>query len=118
MDRYEYKVVPAPRRGAKAKGLKSSEARFAHALSVMINDAATDGWAYLRAESLPSEERSGLGRKTTTSRSVLVFRRHVVAEEAPLAGTPVDVPMRSEPTLTASRDDTPEAPEGSKLAAE
>lgn len=77
MQRFEYRVVPAPRKGKKAKGLRSAEARFAHAVSEAMNDMAADGWEYLRADTLPCEERAGLTSKTTTFQTLLVFRRAV-----------------------------------------
>lgn len=72
---YEFKVVPAPSRGKRAKGVKGSEGRFAHALEEVMNDMAAEGWEFLRTETLPSEEKSGLTSTTTTFRSVMVFRR-------------------------------------------
>ncbi|MGJ8623289.1 MAG: DUF4177 domain-containing protein [Yoonia sp.] len=72
---YEYKVVPAPLRGIKAKGLKTPEDRFAHALETAMNTLARDGWEYLRADTLPSEQREGLMSKTTVYQNMLVFRR-------------------------------------------
>ncbi|SIT75419.1 protein of unknown function [Yoonia rosea] len=72
---YEYKVVPAPLRGLKAKGVKSAEDRFALALETAMNDLARDGWEYLRADTLPSEQREGLMSKTTVYQNMLVFRR-------------------------------------------
>ncbi len=81
MARYEYKVVPAPQRGEKARGVKTPEARFALAVETLMNRMAEDGWEYLRAETLPSEERAGLTSTTTQWRNLLVFRRRL-AEEA------------------------------------
>ncbi|HBZ42997.1 MAG TPA: DUF4177 domain-containing protein [Maritimibacter sp.] len=75
MQRYEYKVVPAPRKGKRAKGVKGLEARFAHTLSEALNELAIEGWEYLRADTLPVEERSGLTSKHTSFQSLLVFRR-------------------------------------------
>ncbi len=79
---YEYKVVPAPSRGEKAPGAKTPADRFAHALSGTINQFARDGWEYVRADTLPSEERTGLTRRTTVYHSVLVFRRAAIAKPA------------------------------------
>ncbi|MGC1506670.1 MAG: DUF4177 domain-containing protein [Sulfitobacter sp.] len=75
MPRFEYKVVPAPQKGLKAKGVKGAEARFSHALQEVMNGLAESGWEYQRAETLPSIERSGLTSTTTEWRNVLVFRR-------------------------------------------
>lgn len=75
MPRYEYKVVPAPRKGQKSRGVRSSEARFALALEQAMNEMCAEGWEYLRAETLPCEERQGLTSRTTIFHNVLVFRR-------------------------------------------
>lgn len=75
MPEFEYKVVPAPTRGEKAKGVKTPEARFALALEQLMNQLAAEGWEYLRADMLPSEERQGLTGTTTNWRNMLVFRR-------------------------------------------
>lgn len=75
MQRYEYKVVPAPRRGEKAKGAKTVEDRFAVALAHVMNDQGAEGWEYLRADTLPCEERVGLTGKATHFHHMLVFRR-------------------------------------------
>ncbi|UWP99561.1 DUF4177 domain-containing protein [Aliiroseovarius crassostreae] len=72
---YEYRVIPAPSRGKKAKGVKTSEDRFALAMSDLLNEMAAAGWDYQRAETLPAEERKGLTGKTSTFRNLLVFRR-------------------------------------------
>jgi len=79
MQAYEYKVVPAPVRGEKERGLKTGAERFAHALSVLMNELGQEGWEYWRAETLPAEERSGLTSKTTVFHNLLVFRRIVAA---------------------------------------
>lgn len=84
MQRYEYKVVPAPARGEKAKGVKSTDARFALALTRLMNTLAADGWEYQRAETLPCEERTGLTRSlTVTQQHLLVFRRELETDDAP-----------------------------------
>ena len=48
MQRFEYKVVPAPRRGEKARGVKTTEERFALALT-QSDEPAGGGWLGLRA---------------------------------------------------------------------
>lgn len=72
---YEYQVIPAPRKGKKARGVKGSEARFALAIQDVLNEASADGWEYLRTDTLPSEERSGLTGRATVYQNMLVFRR-------------------------------------------
>jgi len=75
MQRFEYKVIPAPKRGEKARGVKTTEDRFALALTTMMNELGAEGWDYVRADALPCEERSGLTGTKTTFQNVLVFRR-------------------------------------------
>ena len=75
MPRYEYKVVPAPTKGIKGKGVRGAEAKFSFAVQELMNGMAGYGWEYQRAETLPSIERSGLTGTTTEWRNVLVFRR-------------------------------------------
>ena len=80
MAKFEYKVVPAPKKGLKSKGLKTTEDRFAHAMASTMNELGAEGWEYLRADTLPCEEREGLMGRTTNFQNMLVFRR-VLAEE-------------------------------------
>ncbi len=87
MQNFEYKVIPAPMRGEKAKGLKTTEERFAKAMTSLLNEQATEGWEYIRADSLPCEERSGLTGKTTNFQNLLVFRRPTYGED-PMLLTP------------------------------
>jgi hypothetical protein len=78
---FEYKVIPAPLSGKRAKGVKGADGRFANALSETINELAQGGWEYIRAESLPSIERKGMMRKRHEAyQNVLVFRRMTDAE--------------------------------------
>lgn len=77
MQRFEYKVIPAPRRGEKARGVKMTEDRFAHALTQLMNRYGAEGWDYVRADALPCDERVGLTGTRTTFQNVLVFRRMI-----------------------------------------
>jgi len=78
---YDYKVIPAPARAQKLKGLKTTPERFAHLLSETLNQWAAEGWEFLRAETLPCDERKGLTGWRTTTQSVLVLRRPRRAED-------------------------------------
>ncbi len=80
MSSYEYKIVPAPKTGLKAKGLKTAEDRFANALETTMNTLGAQGWEYQRTDTLPCEERSGLTKRVTTFQNMLVFRRTIAAE--------------------------------------
>lgn len=75
MTGYEYRVIPAPAKGQKAKGVKTPEERFAHTLEELMNEMGAEGWEYQRADTLPSTERAGLTGTATHWRHVLVFRR-------------------------------------------
>ena len=103
MTRFEYKVVPAPNRGLKAKGVKRAEDRFALALSTLMNELGAEGWDYVRADILPTEERSGLASKQTVYHNMLVFRR-ALEDSAEMAETPV-LEEPEEPLALAAPDD-------------
>lgn len=75
MPRYEYQVIPAPRRGEKARDARTTEDRFALALTTLMNQMGREGWEYQRADTLPCDERSGLTGTKTSFQNVLVFRR-------------------------------------------
>lgn len=96
MPRYEFKVIPAPRRGEKTRDAKTTEDRFALALTALMNRMGADGWDYIRADTLPVDERSGLTGIKTTVQNMLVFRRELAEGSnspllAPIA-TPVTAP--------------------------
>ena len=97
---WEYKVVPAPSKGVKARGIKGPEERFAHALETLMNEMGADGWEFQRSETLPSIERSGLTGSTTEWRNVMVFRRAAAAPmdafEPELLPAPAPVPTEVE----------------------
>ncbi len=79
---YEYKVIPAPQRGDKVRGARTTEDRFAQTLTAMMNAQARDGWEYVRSETLPSEERAGFTKRRTVYVNVLVFRREMAEDDA------------------------------------
>ncbi len=114
MARTEYKVVPAPERARKKRGLKGP-ALFAHEVETLMNELAAEGWIYVRADTLPHEERSGFTNKTTTYRNLLVFQRTMVedagvtAPVAPVDAEPAPSPAPEpppEPATPARADDT------------
>lgn len=99
---YEYRVIPAPVKGTKAKGAKTVEERFALTLQEAMNSMAADGWEFQRAETLPSEERAGLTGRKTVYHNMLVFRRKSAA--AVEAFQPREVPALA---AQEARDDAP-----------
>lgn len=114
MPRYEYKLVPAPEKASKHKGLKGA-ANFAATLEDILNELGAEGWHYLRADTLPQEERSGLTSRVTTYRNLLVFQRELPEVEAAPAPEPTQEPApeetEDEPSLAnlfADPDETPE----------
>jgi hypothetical protein len=90
MPRYEYRVLPAPKRGIKVAGAKTTEDRFAQALQAAMNELGAQGWDFVRSDTLPCEERQGLTGKTTVYQTMLVFRR--VIEEAADATPRIMIP--------------------------
>lgn len=103
MSSYEYAAIPAPIRSEKAKNAKTPSDRFALTLTDEINRMAADGWEYLRAETLPSEERSGLTGRTTLFHNLLIFRRETRAAnrraEAPAAAAAPVVQTAPKPAV-------------------
>jgi len=108
MQRFEFKVIPAPKRGEKARGVKTTEDRFALALTSLMNQLGAEGWDYVRADTLPCEERAGFTGTKTTFQNVLVFRRMIpsLASEAP----PPNRLLLQEPAAPTPRLGPAEAP--------
>ena len=96
---FEYTAIPAPTRGEKAKDAKTPGERYALALSDELNRMAADGWEYIRADVLPSEERTGLTGRSTVYHNLLIFRRET-SHAAKNAAVPVSAP--STPTDPAN----------------
>jgi hypothetical protein len=90
MERYEYKVVPAPGRAGKHKGAGGVEARFALTLAEVMNEHGANGWHYLRSETMPVEDKRMLRKSSVDDVTVLVFQRLRAA--APVAEEPVAEP--------------------------
>ena len=128
MQAFEYRAIPAPDRGTKAKGLKTTAERFALSMTETINEMAALGWDYVRAETLPCVERKGLGGTQTNFQNVLIFRRRLhaaagvtaaplsldtPAQPAPPEVDPATQPVaaRQEPRLTSASAPAPDAPQ-------
>ena len=59
---------------------------------------AREGWEYVRADVLPSEERSGLTGRTTVYHNLLVFRRPLAQRERPEVTRPMpEYPAQASP---------------------
>lgn len=113
---YEYKVVPAPVRAVKVRGLKTTAERFAHLLTETMNALAAEGWEYQRAEALPCEERRGLTGTRTSTQTVMVFRRALAAPaptqayaSPPLAAPEPPLRLGQAPDLPAAPDSRPDS---------
>ena len=96
---YEYRVVPAPGRGEKLRGVKSAADRFALTLTGVMNALGREGWEYLRADTLPCEERVGLTGSRTTFQHLLVFRRAVAEVAASPVAAPAPLELTAEPVV-------------------
>lgn len=82
MAQFEYMVVPAPTRGEKVRGAKTTQDRYAQALMTLMNAHGREGWEYLRADTLPCEERVGFTGRQTVFQHMLVFRRVIEVADA------------------------------------
>jgi len=118
MQNYEYKAVPAPTRAKRFKGVKGSANRFAMVISELMNDLASDGWEYLRSDSLPMEEKAGLLKgRVETYQTILVFRREKpeppemagLIEDQSQAPSPVE-PVAPAPVTNEDDFDYPQDP--------
>ncbi len=111
MQAFEYKVVPAPEKGQKARGVKAGAERFALTLEMLMNELGAEGWDYVRADTLPVQERSGLTSSHTVYRNVLVFRRPVAEAEEATAPAPLQIEApEPEPEEIAIEEETPAHP--------
>jgi len=112
MQRHEYRVVAAPAQAGRVRGLRTAADRYAHALAEVMNGLGREGWEYVRAESLPCEDRPGLlSRPVTTTVHLLVFRRPL-AEAATLPLRPGAEPPAPPPALPAAEPPAEAAPPG------
>lgn len=132
MQKFEFKVVPAPRKGKAAKGIRGKVGRYANAMASIMNELGQEGWDYVRADTLEFEERTGLFGRTTHEQTMLVFRRSLPAEDPaaaddyfaaveqaqrsiPRAVKEIEQPSRPQAELYATedadRDTLPPAPE-------
>lgn len=107
MTQYEYRVVPAPNRAEKYRGARTTAERFALTVATAMNDLGREGWEYLRADTLPCEERTGLTGRTTNYHVMLVFRRPVPELTAPFIATQrIDEGPRLGPAEAPARPDS------------
>lgn len=76
MSYYDYKVIPAPRRSRRVKGIHAASDLFALTLTETINEIARQGWEFMRAELMAAEAPKGWFRRAVVAEeTVLVFRR-------------------------------------------
>jgi hypothetical protein len=107
MQDYEYKVIPAPQRAEKSRAAKTGAERFALTLTTLINQMARDGWEYVRADTLPCDERTGLTGRSTVFHNLLVFRREKeqVAQPVPAQIIVSALPQAPAPRLVALHEE-------------
>lgn len=95
---HEYKVVPAPDRPARLRGVKSQADRFALGLAEVLNLHAEDGWELLRTETFTIVEAQGwFGKSVTVTRTMLILARpriDAAAASAPRAAEPPEAMRR------------------------
>ena len=102
---YEYRVIPAPKRLKKIKGVSSTAELFAATLTDAINAEARDGWEYVRSEALAAEGPRGfLRRGAMVEETVMIFRRPrrgEAAREPALRDLPSREARQGEPAIEA-----------------
>ena len=74
MTKYEFRAIPCPERAMRAADMPPGADPFCETLAAAINDLATDGWDYIRAETIEVTSRRFL-RLRKQNRTFLVFRR-------------------------------------------
>lgn len=128
MARYEYKVIPSPRKPLRGKGLKTVADRFANTLTQEMNAQAASGWEFVRSETLPMDEKPGMFKKPVeTYQSVIVFRRELEdqSDAVPLPATAIlasremvaKPDSEKEPVVADRNDETPAIPVEAAIAA-
>ena len=108
MSYFDYKVVPAPQRVKKVRGVTGAADLFALTLTDAINEVARQGWEYVRAETMVAEAPGGFLRKAAASeQTMLVFRRPReqlsprMAAAAPETSAPEAAPATPAASLSA-----------------
>jgi hypothetical protein len=73
---YEYRVIPAPKRLRRIKGVSATADLVAATLTDCINAEARQGWEYVRTEQVAAEEPAGWFRRARqVEETVMIFRR-------------------------------------------
>lgn len=89
MTYYDYKVVPAPKRVKKIKGISAAPDLFALTLTEAINEVARQGWEYYCSESITVQAPGGwFKRGAIEEQVVLIFRKPREHLSPRMAGAP------------------------------
>ncbi|MEM1065274.1 MAG: DUF4177 domain-containing protein [Pseudomonadota bacterium] len=75
MDRFEYKVVPAPVRVDKTTGANTLDEKFANTLQSALNAEGAEGWEFVRSETMAAEDKRMLRKSAVAEVTVLIYRR-------------------------------------------
>jgi hypothetical protein len=106
---FEYRVVPAPKRLKKVKGVSASDELCAATLTEAINAEARQGWEYLRAETFSAQTVRGIFRRShEVEETVLVFRRERPPRASLMTGASPSREAEAAPAVRAAA--TPAAP--------
>ena len=77
MTRYEFKVLPAPRRAKRLKGLTRGDNRFCATITEFLNENSLEGWEFIGFETMPLEQRRFLFLTYFSECACLIFRREI-----------------------------------------
>lgn len=77
MAHFEFKVLPAPRRSKRMKGLMRGQNRFCATVTEFLNENGLDGWEFIGFEMMPLESRRFLFFQYVGECPCMIFRREV-----------------------------------------
>lgn len=75
MTKYEFRTVPCPQRAQRDRKVTKGSDPFSETLTSAINELSSEGWDYIRTESI-DVQKAGLFRRAE-QRTFLVFRREI-----------------------------------------
>ena len=106
MKKFEYKLVPTPRRSRRFSGLKPGGDSYAHTVEQDINYLAMEGWEFMRTEMMVKKTTGVSFFKSARPTEYMVFRRLLRENGASIDETvrPRRIPRRTDIDVEQVRD--------------